>query len=157
MSLVNFSKRYLKPIVIITLLGVLALAVTACEDLGLTPAEDTTPEEEAPSAATINTADRAILVVQERLVSQAESYQAKVYLADFFTACDDWIASSDFLGDGTSIWYVVVNVTDVQAVEEKPHWQQVCWMVFADGKVMPSDRFQANALRIEADLQELSL
>jgi len=48
-------------------------------------------------------------------------------------------------------------MTRVTVWEEKPHWQQASWLVLGDGKVMPSHRFQANALRIEADLQELSL
>ena len=99
-----------------------------------------------------------MLAVYEHLLSQAESYQAKVYLADFYTTCDNWSARSELLKDGTGLWYVTVDMTDVVGWREKPYWQQASWLVVKkDGKVIPSNRFQANALRIEADLQELSL
>jgi hypothetical protein len=47
-------------------------------------------------------------------------------------------------------------MTEVEAWEWRPYWQQASWFVFPNGEVMPSNRIQANALRIEADLQELS-
>ena len=152
---------YLKPIRMISLLAALALMVTGCEDFGQwPPPEPSEPKEktevEAPPMA-IATKDRAILAIYEHLLSQAESYQAKVYLADFYATCDKWAARLEFLKDGTSLWYVTIDMTDVAVWREKPYWQQASWLVLGDGKVIPSDRFQANALRIEADLQELSL
>ena len=54
------------------------------------------------------------------------------------------------------MWYIVVDMTGIEAWEERPYWQQAGWFVLQDGKVIPSHRLQANALRIEADLQELS-
>ncbi len=157
MTLTNWNKRYIKPILII-LLAVLVLTVTGCEDLGLSPPQPPEPEEKAevetPSVA-IRTEDRAILAVYEHLLSQAESYQAKAYLADFYAACDKWSAESEIFKDGTSVWYV--DMTGSKILGEKPYWQQASWLVFQDGKVMPSNRLRANALRIEADLQELSL
>jgi len=158
MTLSNFNKRHIKPVVIITLLAVLALAVTGCEDFGFPAAEspEETPEAEAPPATTITTEDRAILAVHEHLFTLAEGYQAKDYLADFYVTCDEWGASSELFTDGTSVWYVVVTMTSTEVSEERPHWQEACWIVFRDGKVIPSNRSQANALRIEADLQELS-
>jgi len=151
------KERHLKPILIITLLAVLALGVTGCEGFpaSLSPATAETTETEA-TPAIINTDDRAILAVYEHLLNQAGSSQAKVYLADFYTACDKWSAESEFLKDGASIWHVVVSTIDIQAQEGRPYWQQASWLVFQDGKVLPSSRLQANALRIEADLQELS-
>ena len=160
MKLFNFSKRWIKPIIIITLLAMLALAATGCEELGFPTSEPSEPEEtteEAPPPTTVNTDDRAILVVYERLLSQAETYQAKVYLADFYTISDSWSAESEFLKDGTNIWHVVVDMTDIGVWTDRAYWRQASWLVFEDGEVIPSNRFQANALRIEADLQELSL
>lgn len=161
MTLTDLSKRYIKPILIISLLTVLALAVIGCEDFGFPPPEPPQPEkkaeEQAPPPITITTYDRAILVVYEHLLSQAESYQAKVYLAEFYATCDNWSAKSELFKDGTSVWYVVVDMTSIEAWEDRPYWQQAGWLVFRDGKVMPSNRLKANALRIEADLQELSL
>ena len=159
--MINSVKRYLSLALIISLLAVLALAVTGCEDLEQwIPLQPPEPEEktevEAPPMA-IATKDRAILAIYEHLLSQAESYQAKVYLADFYATCDKWTARLEFLKDGTSLWYVTIDMTDVAVWREKPYWQQASWLVLGDGKVIPSDRFQANALRIEADLQELSL
>jgi len=162
MRLANFGKRYIKLILFITLLVVLAWTVTGCEELGFpsptAPAETTeeTAEVVAPPT-TVTTEDRATLAVYGHLLSQAKSYQAKVYLADFYTTCDKWSAKAELLRDGTSVWYVVVDMTHIKIWREKPHWQQAGWFVFQDGKVMSTSRLEANALRIEADLQELSL
>ncbi len=160
MTLTDLNKRYITPILIISLLAVLAWAVVGCEDFGFPPPEPPAPEEktevEAPPIA-IRTEDRAILAVYEHLLSQTESYQAKVYLADFYATCDNWSGESELLKDGTSLWSVTIDMTDVAAWQEKPYWQQASWLILEDGKVIPSNRFQANALRIEADLQELSL
>ena len=160
MTLTNRNKKYLKPILII-LFAVLVLTVTGCEDFGFPPPETPAPEEKPEVAApptVITTEDRAMLAVYEHLLSQAESHQAKVYLADFYATCDNWMAESELLTDGTSLWYVTVDMTHIAVWREKPHWQQASWLIVKkDGKVIPSNRFQANALRIEADLQELSL
>ncbi len=155
-------KRYLSLVILICLLGVSALAVTGCEDFDQwsptqPPELEEKEEVQAPPLATITTDDRAILVVYECLLRQAESYQAKAYLANFYAACDNWSARSELSKDGTSLWYVVVDMTSIETWEERAYWQQAGWLVFRDGKVMPSNHFKANALRIEADLQELSL
>ena len=156
-------KRYLSPILIISLLAMLALTVTGCEDFGFPPPQPSEPEEkpevEAPPVApvAVRSGDRAILVVYEHLLSQAESYQAKDYLAEFYATCDNWTAETELFKDGTSAWYVVVDMTGVEAWAESPYWQQAGWLVFQDGKVMPANRLKASALKIEADLQELSL
>lgn len=162
MSLSNSTKGYIRLIIIsIALLAGLVGASAGCTDFDqwAPKAPEEEPEAVAPPPAptTITTEDRAILAVYERLLSQAESHQAKVYLADFYATCDNWKAESELLKDGTSIWYVTIDMTHVTAWEEKPHWQQASWLVRRDGKVTPSYHFQANALRIEADLQELSL
>ena len=149
---------YLKPVLIIALLMVMAFSVVGCEDLGFAPppapAEEE-PEEIKPPTF-IGSADRAIFAVYEHLLSQAESYEAKNYLADFSAISDNWSADSELLKDGTSFWYVVVDMTGDEEWEGKPYWQQAGWFVYQDGKISPSNRLQANALRIEADLQELS-
>ncbi len=160
MILSDFHKRGIKPIIIITLLAVLALSITGCESLGFPMAES--PEPEPPPAAeappeVINADDRAILAVYELLLSQAKSHEAKVYLADFYATSDNWSAESELLKDGTSIWHVVVDMTDIKVWEEIPYWQQASWLVFQDGRVIPSNRFHGNALRIDADLQASSI
>ena len=154
----NWKRRYLKPVLIITLLVALLLTATGCEDFGTFPPPE--PPEEKPEVAHptfINSEDRATLAVYEYLLSLAVSHEAKTYLAEFSAASDNWSATSELFKDGTSIWYVQVDMTDVAAWEEKPYWQQAGWFVYRDGKVIPSNRLQTNALRIEADLQELSL
>ena len=160
MILSSFKKRYMKPILIIALLVVLAGTATGCEYLGdfspsPQPAEEEKTEVEIPQI-TIKTSDRAILVVYEHLLRQAESDKAKVYLANFYTVSDKWDVELELLKDGTSVWHVVVDMTDVETWEERAYWQQASWLVLQDGEVIPYHRFQANALRIEADLQELS-
>ena len=161
MTLTNWNKRYLGPILIISLLAVLALTVTGCEDFEQwSPTPPLEPEEKVevkvPPIA-IRTEDRAILAVYEHLLSRAEGYQAKAYLASFYATCDNWRAKSELFKDGTSVWYVVVDMASIEAWEERPYWQLAGWFVFQDGRAMPSNRLKANALRIEADLQELSL
>lgn len=163
MKLHNRNKKYIKPIIIIVLLVALAWPITGCEDFGQFPPP--TPPEEKPEIeiekvappTVISTEDRAILAVYERLLSQSESHQAKIYLAEFYTASDNWSARTELFRDGSSIWYVIVDMTDNDTWEFRPHWQQASWFVKRNGEVIPTNRLNANALRIEADLQELSL
>jgi len=155
----HLNNRCIKLILVITLPALLAGAVIGCEDYEQwsppPPAEEKTQEEAPPTV--IKTEDVAIMAVYEHLLSKAESYQAKLYLADFYFTCDNWSASSELFKDGTRIWYIVVDMTGVEAWEERSYWQQASWFILQDGKVIPSNRLHANALRIEADLQELSL
>jgi len=155
----NLSKRCVQTIVIITLLATLAGITTGCTDFQQYPPPPEPPVETTPPKAptTITTADSAIMVVYEHLLAQAEGYKAKTYLADFYATCDNWTATSELLKDGTSVWHVVVDMTQTRHWRERLYWQQAGWLVLRDGKVIPSNRFKANALRIEADLQELSL
>ncbi len=155
----NWKKRYLKPVLATTLIMMLTLTVIGCEDFGtFAPPEPPQEEPEKPAPTTFITSDdRATRAVYEHLLSLAESHEAKKYLAEFSAASDNWSAKSELFKDGTSIWYVVVNMSGVEEWEETSHWQQAGWFVYQEGKVIPSNRLQANALRIEADLQELSL
>lgn len=158
--MVNRIRKYLKSVLVITLLGTLIfLVATGCQDFGQFPTP--TPTEEKPEEATptkfITSEDRAILAVYEHLLSLAISHEAKTYLAEFSAVSDNWSAKSELFKDGTSIWYVVVDMSGAEVWEEKPYWQQAGWFVYRDGRVIPSNRLEANALRIEADLQELSL
>ena len=169
MTLTNFNKSYAKPVLIITMLAVLTLALIGCEDIskdfgceatgqdfGCEPPGGGSDFGCAPPTTGITTEDKAILTVQEHLIAQAESSEAKLYLADFYTTCDDWSAESEILEDGTRVWHVVIKRTSMKFLTERPYWEQASWFVFKDGKIMGTNRFQANALRIEADLQELS-
>lgn len=153
------KSRYLKPVLAIALLIVMVFTVVGCEDLGfpspVAPAAEEEPEEVKPIAF-IGSTDKAILAVYEHLLNQAESYEAKNYLADFATVSDNWSADSELLKDGTSFWYVVVDMSGAEEWQEESYWQQAGWFVFQDGRIIPSNRLQANALRIEADLQKLS-
>ena len=152
----NWKKGYMKSALIITLLAMLLLTFTACEDFAQFAPAPAAPEE-VVAPTTIRTEDNAILAVYEYLLSRAESHEAKVYLADFYTECDNWSAKTELLKEGTSIWYVLLDMTETEKWEWRPHWQQASWFVFQDGKVIPSNRLEANALRIEADLQELGI
>jgi len=161
MSLSKATKGDIKLILVsLALLAGLIAAGASCTGFDqwspTAPAEEET-EVEKPPPTTITTEDRAILAVYEHLLSQAEGYQAKEYLADFYATCDNWMAKSELLKDGTSLWYVTVDMTEVAVWTKSSYWQQASWLVRKDGKVLPSNRFKANALRIEADLQELSL
>jgi len=149
--------KYLKSVLVISLTAMLLLAASGCEDFGQFPApQEEKPQEEAPSTF-ITSEDRAILAVYEHLLSLAKSHQAKTYLAEFSAASDNWSAKSELFKDGTNVWYVVVDMSGASEWQERPYWQQAGWFVYRDGRVIPSNRLQANALRIEADLQELSL
>jgi len=162
MKLAHWNKRFIKLFLIMALLAALLGTFTACEGLGFPPpSTPTTPEEEPPpkevtSPTVIMTKDAAMMAVYQQLLGQAESYEAKIYLADFYANCDNWSAESELFKDGSGIWYVTVDETDNEDWELRPYWQQASWFVLKDGKVVPSNHFQANALRIEADLQALS-
>ena len=158
----NLNKRYISSILIITLLAMLAGTMTGCYASDQWEPPPQAPQEKTevptpPLRTKVRTEDRALMAVYEHLLSQAESHKAKAYLANFYATCDNWTAESELRKDGSSIWHVVVDMTDVEVWEERAYWQQTSWFILQDGKVIPSNRFQANALRIEADLQELSL
>lgn len=159
MKIADWKKKTFKIALVISLLVVL-LATAACQDMGFpsTTQSEETPEPEPAdtSRSVIGTRDAAILAVYQRLLSKAESYEAKIYLSDFYASCDNWTAQSEYYRDGSGTWYVVVDMTAEEDWELHPYWQQASWFVFKDGEVIPSNLFQANALRIEADLQELS-
>ena len=161
MKFFDGNSGYLKPVLIIALLATLLVTITGCEDFSQfpppTPPAETPPPEKAPPSTTISTADRTVLAIYEHLLSQAKSNEAKIYLAEFYTVCDNWSAETERFKDGSTIWYVLVDMTGSEQWEWKPYWRQAGWFVFRDGEVIPSNRLQANALRIEADLQELSL
>ena len=160
MKLVHRNTRLFIIILAIALLIVMLGTLTACEDMGFPSsgsAEETpepTPVETGPTI--INTKDAAIMAVYKRLLSKAESYEAKMYLADFYAYCDNWTAQSEYYKDGSGTWYIVVDMSAKEDWNLRAYWQQASWFVFRDGEVIPSNLFRANALRIEADLQALS-
>ena len=157
MKLKVWNNTFLKPVIIIALLFALLGTFTACEEMGY-PAPSTPKEEPAPAktSTTINTRGAAILAVYQSLLSQAEGYEAKIYLSDFYAICDNWSATSEYFKDGSATWHVLIDMTSNEDWEFRPYWQHASWFVFKDGTVIPSYFFQANALRIEADLQALS-
>jgi len=153
------ERRYLWFFLTVALILATALTTVGCEDFGTFPApEPPAQEPEKPVSTTyINSDDRATLAVYEHLLSLAESHEAKAYLAEFSAASDNWSAKSELFKDGSSIWYVKVDMSGAEDWKEKLYWQQASWFVYQDGRVIPSNRLQANALLIEADLQKLSL
>ena len=160
MILSNLNRRVISLVLIITMLIALAGTLTGCAELEqwTTPpkAEVEKPVTETPPPVVVKSEDRVILLIYEHLLSLAESHMAKSYLATFYATCDNWSAESELLRDGTTVWHAVADMTDEEEWRERPYWQLASWFVFQDGKVIPSNRFEANALRIEADLQQLS-
>ena len=160
MKLVHRNTRLFIIILAMALLIVMLGTLTACEDMGFpaSSSDEATPEptpvETGPTV--INTKDAAIMAVYRRLLSKAESYEAKMYLADFYAYCDNWTAQSEYYKDGSGTWYIVVDMSANEDWNLRAYWQQASWFVFRDGEVIPSNLFRANALRIEADLQALS-
>jgi hypothetical protein len=155
----RWIERFYIQLVVIIMLSAMAIAVAGCEDFGtFPPPEPTAQEPEKPVSTTfINSKEGATLAVYEHLLSLADSHEAKTYLAEFSAISDNWSAESELFQDGSSIWYVEVDMSGVESWNERPYWQQASWFVYKDGRVIPSNRLQANALLIEADLQELSL
>jgi len=151
------GRHYISFILIIMLMA-MALTASGCQDFGTFPTpEPPAQQPEKPVSTTfINSGDRAVIAVYEHLLSLAESHEAKDYLAEFSAVSDNWSANSELFKDGSSVWYVAVDMSTVENWQEKPYWQQASWFVYQDGRVIPSNRLQANALRIESDLQELS-
>ena len=151
----------IKTIIVISLLVALLLTVVSCEGMGFpatTSTSDTNSSESSNTdgAAVVSYKDAAILAVYQHLLDLAGSPDAKLYLADFFTACDNWNAVSEYFKDGSGTWHVVVDMSETADWEYDSYWQQASWFVFRDGRVIPSNLFQGNALRIEADLQRQS-
>ena len=160
MKFFSWRKNWIQLFLIMVLVTGLVFAVTGCEEFGYptpTPSEEKQEPEKVTLPTVVSTKDSAILAVHEHLLGLAESHEAKKYLAEFYTACDNWSAESEYFRDGSGTWYILVDMTDSETWEWRPYWQQASWFVFRDGRVIPSNHLQANALRIEADLQELSL
>ncbi|HET6477570.1 MAG TPA: hypothetical protein VFF92_00660 [Dehalococcoidales bacterium] len=151
------GRHYISFMAVIMLLAAV-ITTTGCQDFGTFPTpEPPAQQPEKPVSTTfINSGDRAVIAVYEHLLSLAESHEAKDYLAEFSAVSDNWSANSELFKDGSSVWYVAVDMSTVENWQEKPYWQQASWFVYQDGRVIPSNRLQANALRIESDLQELS-
>lgn len=144
-------------ILVVSVLIVMLLSITACQDLGLSGDNtEETPDTAATAANTVNTASEAKLAVYQRLLEQAESYDAKLYLSDFYTYCHNWSVQSEYFKDGSDIWLVAVDMTGEANWSHNSYWQRAGWFVYQDGKVIPANLFQVNALRIEADLLSLS-
>ena len=157
MKFYNVVKRYFSAVLTIVLLTVMLGTVAGCEDYGFpSPTPPAAQSEPEPSPVFINTKDGAMLAVHQYLLEQARSTEAKRYLADFYTTADNWTAEGEYYKDGSGIWYILVDMTNVEVWEARLHWQIASWFVFKDGKVLPSNLLNANALRIEADLLELS-
>ena len=145
-------------ILVVSLLIAMLLSITACQDL---VSSGDSEEEETDTVSTsdniVSTADEAKLAVYQRLLERADSYDAKIYLSDFYTYCHNWSVQSEYFKDGSDIWLVEVDMTGESNWEHETYWQRAAWFVYRDGKVIPSHLFQVNALRIEADLQLLSI
>ncbi len=160
MKYFTINKKVLKSIFVIAMLAVMLMMVTSCEEMGFpsaTPQETPEPEPAKTTSSTVvNTRDTAKLAVYQHLLELTGSYDAKMYLSDFYTTCDNWTVQSEYFKDGTGTWHVAVDMTTAEEWAFRPYWQQASWLVFKDGKVIPSNLFRANALRIEADLLALS-
>jgi hypothetical protein len=159
----NTSRKLnlIKTVIVISLLIVLLLSVVSCEGLGFptatnTPDTNTSEPSNTDGTTTVSYKDAAILAVYQHLLDRAGSADAKLYLADFYTACDNWNAESEYFKDGSGTWHVVVDMSDSAEWDFNPYWQQASWFVFRDGTVIPSNLYEGNALRIEADLQRQS-
>ncbi len=156
----TINKKVLKSIFVIAMLAALLVMGTSCEEMGFpsaTPQETPEPEPvKTVSSTAVNSRDAAKLAVYQHLLDEAGSYDAKMYLSDFYTTCDNWTVQSEYFKDGSGTWHVTVDMTATGEWAFRPYWQEASWLVFKDGKVIPSNLFRANALRIEADLQALS-
>jgi hypothetical protein len=161
MKLKSSFRKVMKPVLLTAIVILLVGSFSACEELGYPPPQtepaDTAPEPVPETGKTaINTKDTVILAVYQRLLDQAVSSDAKIYLSDFYANCDNWTAASEYFKDGSDTWHVVVDMSEESDWTLRPYWQQASWFVFRNGDVIPSYLFNANALRIEADLQSLS-
>jgi hypothetical protein len=161
MKVTRYINSPVRLIILITLLVTLLVTATACEGLGFTSSGNTEETEEPEPATqsgaiTVNTSDSAILAVYLHLLEQAASPDAKTYLSDFYTECDNWTAEAEYFKDGSEVWHVVVDMTDETVWDLSPYWQHASWFILKNGEVVASNQFRANALRIEADLQALS-
>ncbi len=158
MKITGKKGKLILSILAISLLIIMALSITACQDL---VSSGDSEEEETDTLSTsdniVSTADEAKLAVYQRLLERAESYDAKIYLSDFYTYCHNWSVQSEYFKDGSDIWLVEVDMTGESNWEHETYWQRAAWFVYRDGKVIPSNLFQVNALRIEADLQLMSI
>ncbi|MDZ4247456.1 MAG: hypothetical protein U1D67_10105 [Dehalococcoidia bacterium] len=139
-------------------LTICAVFLAGCQEIPgfTTPAPTPAAVKSEPKRTLVLSEDKAMLVVQEYLLSKAVTAKAKTYLSEFYSSGLEWSARSELLKDGTRTWNVMLEAKDAKDDSIKLHWKQAGWVVFDDGRVLPSPQYNANALRIETDLQELS-
>ncbi len=155
MNFITQKKKILASILVLSLLITLVFTATACESLGLNSTTDEPTDTE--ETGVITSGDEAELAVYQRLLAQAESPEAKLYLSDFYTNSYNWSVQSEYFRDGSATWLVSVDMTEETEWDHEPYWQRAGWFVLKDGSVIPANLYQLNALRIEADLQSLSI
>ena len=150
----NSQKKTLFAVIILLLIIVtMMFTAGACEDLGLGGTSGSTDTEEN---GFYSTPEEVELAVYRHLLEQAESSEAKIYLSDFYSYSHNWVVQSEYLRDGSETWLVSVDMTGETDWPHKSYWQRAGWFVLKDGSVIPANIFQLNALRIEADLKQLS-
>jgi len=91
------------------------------------------------------------------LQSEIKSDQARLYMAEYLLAVPGRDGKPNMTSEGQT-WYVTFSMDRKPDSEEgeKPYWGTAAWVVFSDGKVLPSSRHNGNAARIVQDLRNAS-
>ncbi|GEM_PF-3789183 len=97
----------------------------------------------------------AVAAVTAFLQSEARNDEARLYLAEYAMVARNRVAR---VSDDGSEWYVTFTMDGKSNADqgEKTYWESAAWMVFTNGKVMPSSRHGAHASRILLDLRAVS-
>ncbi|MBI2957569.1 MAG: hypothetical protein HYY32_01880 [Chloroflexi bacterium] len=103
----------------------------------------------------LDSEQQAIAAVLALLESEAKSDSSRLYLAEYKLVARNRVSVQS---DDKETWYVTLTMDRKPDSEqgEKPYWQSSAWMVFKDGKVLPSSRHGGNAARILTDLRGAS-
>ena len=134
------------------------LLVTACGSPPATGGNSTSAQAtrwDFKYAGKLSSDVDAVNAVLALLHAEAKNDDAKLYLAEYLMVVDNRVAKP---GDDQETWYVTLNMDRKpdSGQGEKQYWESAAWIVFKDGKVLPSSRHAGNATRILLDLRASS-
>ena len=130
----------------------LAAACGSAPSAGNNPASGQTTRWDFKYAGNLATDDDALKAVLALLHSEAKNDSGRLYLAEYLMVANNRVAAP---GDDQETWYVTLSMDRKPDSDqgEKQYWESAAWIVFKDGKVLPSSRHAGNATRILLDLR----
>lgn len=151
----TFRRIVVASLILVSALFSLACGAAALSGQSPTPSDAVQYDFKYPGK--ITSEQDAIDAVLAFMQSETKSDEARLYTAEYLMAVPDKKARPGMAPEGQT-WYVTFSMDRKPdgGEGEKAYWNAAAWVVFSDGKVMPSSRHNGNAARILQDLRNAS-